>query len=164
MTEDQLVISTNSVESLIKAVRRHGLAWEETGALLLTTPEKWDVVAVALAGDDGIQRGKGLFVITLPAFDALFTYAEEQDLQVRAMVHSHPYEAFLSPVDRQHGLRVRGFISAVIPTYGDPPVDPSDWGWWRFEDDWHPTQPAIMVEHGPVAKVFTFDSGGLHDD
>lgn len=163
MTEDQLRISANVVAELVREVRHHGHVPEETGALLLTAPGDREVIAVALAGLDGIQRGEGLFAIILPAFDALFTYAEEQGLQVRAMVHSHPREAFLSYVDRQHGLRVRGFLSAVIPTYRNPPAGPEAWGWWRYDGDWHTAEPAIMVEHGPVAKVFTFDSRGIHD-
>lgn len=164
MTGLQLRIPANAVESLVREVRRRGRASEETGALLLTEPDGCDVVALALAGGDGIQRDIGLFVITMPAFDSLFTFAENEGLQVRAMVHSHPREAFLSLVDRQHGLRVRGFISAVIPTYRNPPADPGEWGWWSYQGDWHAVEPATVAEHGPVAKVFTFDSGGIHDD
>ena len=161
MTQQPLRLPSNVPEVLAEEVRRYGNVGVETGALLLTAPGDLTVTTVALAGQQGIQRGLGLFVITLPAFDALFTYAENHELQVRAMVHSHPEEAFLSYVDRQQGLRMRGFISAVIPTYADPPPLPEHWGWWRYDKDWHPDEPARVAADIPPAEILIFDAGGV---
>jgi len=163
MTRQRLSIPANAVEAIVEDVRRYGLHHVETGALLLTKPGEHVILAAALAGEAGIERSEGLFIITLPAFDALFTYAEDHGLQVRAMVHSHPREAFLSPTDRRYGLRMRGFLSAVVPTYADPPVTPQAWGWWRYDDDWHPTEPAEATGADTSAQVLTFDAGGVRE-
>jgi hypothetical protein len=144
-------------------VRQHGQRDRETGALLLTAPGSDEVAVVALPADTGILRRPDLFTITRPAFNSLFTYTEDADLQVRAMIHSHRGAAFLSATDRTHGLNLRGFISAVIPNYAFPPGRPDHWGWWRFNDSWIPTVPATFEESLPAPKIIRFDAEAVHD-
>lgn len=161
MTTSTLLLPTGAVSSVIATVQQHGQAGQETGALLLTAPRDPAVRLVALAGATGIERGPGLFVITAGALDVLFTYAEERSLQVRAMIHSHPGEAFLSRTDRLYTLRMTGFINAVIPNFAAPPSAPAAWGWWRFEKDWTAC-PAPLTDSGlPQARILTFDSEGI---
>ncbi|WP_433358735.1 hypothetical protein [Streptosporangium sp. CA-115845] len=149
------------MEELLGHVRGYGRRDVETGGLLITRPREAGVAVLALAGSAGIQRQRGLFVITMPALDAIFTYAEDRDLQVRAMFHSHKHRAFMSSTDRRSGLNAQGFISTIIPTYTDPPPDPSQWGWWRYEKDWHPTSPAVADQALSSTKIITFDAGGV---
>ncbi|GAA0956047.1 hypothetical protein [Actinocorallia libanotica] len=152
-----------AVQELIEHVRQYGQQDVETGGLLITRPRDSEVVVLALAGEKGIRREEGLFVITMPALDELFSYAEGNDLQVRAMIHSHKRRAFMSVTDRTAGLNIRGFVSAIIPTYDHPPPDPNRWGWWRHEGDWHPTAPAVVDFSLPLPQIVVFDAGGVRD-
>jgi proteasome lid subunit RPN8/RPN11 len=136
----------------------------ESGGFLLTMPGQAHVQMVALAGTVGIVRGPGLFIVTAPALDRLFTHAEQHGLQARAMVHSHPAEAFLSVTDRRYSLRVRGFINAVVPNYASPVSDPAVWGWWHHQADWVQCPPAQIIPDGLAStQVITFDEEGLHE-
>ncbi|TDD87336.1 hypothetical protein E1293_07990 [Actinomadura darangshiensis] len=158
-----LRINPGGFIDLLDDVRQHGQRDRETGALLLTAPGTDEVAVIALTADTGIRRRSDLFTITRPAFDSLFTYAEDAGLQVRAMIHSHRGAAFLSATDRTHGLNLRGFISAVIPDYACPSNRPDHWGWWRFNDSWIPTVPATLEESLPAPKIIKFDAEAVHD-
>lgn len=144
-------------------VRRHGLLGQETGALFLSVPEHRDVAVVALAGDAGVDRAYGRFIISLPAIDMAFTYAEQRGLQVRAMIHSHPRAAFLSRTDLRYSLRVRGFVNAVVPTFATPPADPAVWGWWQYDDEWTACAPVAVDSACPPATIITFDAEGVRE-
>lgn len=158
-----LSLPANAIDAMLADVRHHGHQRLETGGLLLTHPGSREVTTVAIAGSEGVHREWGLFVLTMPAFDALFSYAEDAGLQVRAMWHSHEGAAFLSPTDRQHGLRMRGFTSTVIPTYRTPPSDPGSWGWWTYDcGDWQVSPPGA-TDPTMTATVVTFDQGGVRE-
>ncbi|MFF5960397.1 MULTISPECIES: hypothetical protein [Streptomyces] len=165
MTTDtrKLVLPTGAVDPVLQEIQRHGLADQETGALLLTGQSHKHVLAVAVAGRAGIVRGPGLFTVSAVAYDRLFTFAEERSYRVRAMIHSHPGEAFLSRTDRAYSLRVPGFISAVVPTYVAPPADPESWGWWRFEQDWVPCTTPVVDPALPPVRTVVFDEEGVHE-
>ncbi|MEU2914788.1 hypothetical protein ACFYM3_36930 [Streptomyces massasporeus] len=165
MTTDtrKLVLSSGAVDPVLREIRRHGLAGQETGALLLTGQSDMHVLVMAVAGTAGIVRGPGLFTVSAVAYDRLFTFAEERSYQVRAMIHSHPEEAFLSRTDRAHSLRVPGFVSAVVPTYAAPPADPASWGWWRFEQEWAPCTAAVVDPALPPMRSVVFDEEGVRE-
>ncbi|MGW3015787.1 hypothetical protein [Streptomyces longwoodensis] len=165
MTTDttRLVLPVGAVDPVLEEIRRHGRADQETGALLLTGQSDMRVLVVAVAGTAGIVRAPGLFTVSAVAYDRLFTFAEERSYRVRAMIHSHPEEAFLSRTDRAYSLRVPGFVSAVVPTYTAPPADPALWGWWRFEQDWLPcTAPVVDPALLPMSTV-VFDEEGVRE-
>ncbi len=164
MIQPNLVVPAGAATRLCADIRQYGRSGVETGGLLLTTPGDPAVRVVAVAGTTGIVRGYGLFVITRPAFDAIFTWAEDHELQVRAMVHSHPDEAFLSPTDREGGLRVRGFYSAVVPTFADPPEDPAAWLWWTFASDWVPMLAPRLDSTADLTSSVVFDGDGVRAD
>ncbi|GAA2103628.1 hypothetical protein GCM10009759_39230 [Kitasatospora saccharophila] len=156
-----LVLPAGAVDPVLREIRRHGLADRETGALLLTGPSEMDVLVVAVAGTAGIVRGPGLFRVSAVAYDRLFTFAEERSYRTRAMIHSHPDEAFLSRTDRLYSLRVPGFVSAVVPTYAAPPADPAAWGWWRFDQDWFPCSAPVVDDALPPVLTVLFDEEGV---
>jgi proteasome lid subunit RPN8/RPN11 len=164
MSEPNLIMPPTVATRLCADIRRHGQAGVETGGLLLAKPGDSTVSVVAVAGTTGIVREYGLFIITRPAFDALFTWAEDHELQVRAMVHSHADEAFLSRTDREGGLRVKGFRSAVVPTFDNPPEDPALWRWWTFTSDWTPTQAPRLDPTVTSADSVVFDGDGVRAD
>ncbi|WML82340.1 hypothetical protein [Streptomyces sp. VNUA74] len=165
MTTDtrQLALPTGAVGPVLKEIRRHGLADQETGALLLTGQSDMCVRVVAVAGTAGIVREPDLFTVSAVAYDRLFTFAEERSYRVRAMIHSHPEEAFLSRTDRAYSLRVPGFVSAVVPTYTAPPADPVSWGWWRFEQDWVPCTAPVADPAVPPVRTVVFDEEGVRE-
>lgn len=163
MSATALSLPTNAIEAMLADVRHHGHQRLETGGLLLTRPGSQEVTTVAIAGCEGVHREWGLFVLTMPAFDALFSHAEDAGLQARAMWHSHERAAFLSRTDRQQGLRMRGFTSTVIPTYRTPPGDPGSWGWWTYDGgDWQESPPAV-AHPAATATIVSFDQGGVRE-
>lgn len=156
-----LQLPRTAVDAIADDVADYGKQRLETGALLLAKPGDTSVTTVAIAGTVGVIRGYGQFVLTMPVIDQLFTYAETNNLQVVAHVHSHGRGAFLSPIDRTGIIRMTGFIAAVVPTFATPPRDPSRWGWWTFRDgDWREHVPAVMTDASAV-EVVTVDADGV---
>jgi len=162
MNEPNLTMPMGAATLLSAEIRRYGQAGVETGGLLLAKTGSTLVSAVAVAGTVGIIRGYGLFAITRPAFDAIFTWAEDNELQVRAMVHSHANEAFLSRTDREGGLRVTGFLSAVVPNFADPPLEPAAWRWWTYASSWTPAPAARIDPTARCAHNVVFDGDGVY--
>jgi proteasome lid subunit RPN8/RPN11 len=119
-------------------VRRYGELDVETGGFLLAPEGTGSVCTVAFVGTSGIIRRRLQLQISEIALDQLFAFAGEQGCWVPAQFHSHAGGAFLSRTDREYGLRVPGFISAVIPGFADPPMSLDAWTWWRFDrGEWH---------------------------
>ena len=129
----------------------------------MTALEDPDVRVLALTAEAGIERSIGRFFIGAAALDQLFTHAEQHGLQVRAMIHSHPSEAFLSAVDQRCTLRVPGFVSGVIPNFASPPTDPADWGWWRWDATWTSCPVPATTATLPAAQVISFDAEGIYE-
>ena len=97
MIESALLLPQGAIDAIVDHIAAHGARGVETGGFLLTRPGDSLVVAVALTGSSGVTRRRDLFIVSVPVIDRLFTYAEDRDLQVRAHLHSHAREAFLSP-------------------------------------------------------------------
>jgi len=163
MTLPQLHLGTHAIETMVDDVRQYGGLGVETGSLLLTPRGEPTVSVLALAGEAGVTRHRGLFVLSAAALNPLFDYAEDRDLQVRAQVHSHMFEAFLSPTDKAGNIRMHGFIAAVIPTFATPSSDVAVWAWWVFDDaEWVETRPATVAANLKTT-VITFDADGVHE-
>jgi hypothetical protein len=156
-----LILPRAAVAAITRDVRGYGQRELETGGFLLS-PRDTDVVSmVALAGDQGIARWRDKFQISERALDRLFSFADDRDLWAPIQFHSHEAGAFLSPIDANHGLRVEGFTSVVIPAYRDPPTDIHRWGWWRLtQGRWARTNGA-RIGDGAVELV-RFDEEGVH--
>jgi proteasome lid subunit RPN8/RPN11 len=143
-------------------VRRYGALDVETGGFLLAPEGTGSVCTVAFAGTSGIIRRRLQLQISEIALDQLFAFAGEEGCWVPAQFHSHVGEAFLSKTDRERGLRVPGFISAVIPGFTDPPACPGTWTWWRFDGTgWHPVG-SPRAGHRDLRQV-SFDEDGVRD-
>jgi hypothetical protein len=143
-------------------VRRYGALDVETGGFLLAPEGTATVCTVAFAGTSGITRRRLQLQISEIALDQLFAYVGKQACWVPAQFHSHAEEAILSRTDREHGLRVPGFISAVIPRFADPPASPDTWTWWRFDGTgWQPVG-SPRAGHRDLRQVI-FDEDGIRD-
>lgn len=93
------------------------------------------------------KTGAGHFVIEARAMANVVALAMELDLQIVGQVHTHPYEAFHSAGDEEGAnIRYDGFISIVIPDYGDHLPSLSGWAVYRFDesDGWQPQSVEIL--------------------
>lgn len=152
-----LLIPRTACVAIQQEVKCWGRHPAETGAFLLGKDRTVDVIA--WAGERDIARRRDQFAVGGLALAVMFEWADSQHLTVLALLHSHRREAFLSPVDLQYGFDVPGFVSAIVPFYADPPEDPSDWRWWRYQARWQELAPPAVVE-SPFSEI-TFDSDGV---
>lgn len=157
-----LTVPSAAAEAVVRETERFGLRVLETGGFLLA-PEGTDVIsAVGLAGEVGIVRRRGLFQVSELALDRLFCFADVERAWIPAQFHSHEFGDRLSPTDRDYGLRVDGFVSAIVPAFATPPTGITDWGWWRFEaGGWNRVGPPATGS-GEV-RVVVFDEDGVRD-
>jgi hypothetical protein len=147
--------------AIAEEVRQFGQRGVETGGFLLAPRGQGAVSVMAFAGEVGIIRERLQFQVSALALDQLFGFADRRSCWIPAQFHSHAVGAFLSRTDQQLGLRVRGFISAVIPDFANPPSGVAAWGWWRFSsEDWIPSPPPQI--EGDDLEVVTFDEEGVH--
>jgi len=87
------------------------------------------------------RTGAGHFVIEARAMARVVARAMDSELQIVGQVHTHPQEAFHSAGDEEGAnIRYEGFISIVIPDYGDHLPARSGWAVYRFCEDggWQP--------------------------
>jgi proteasome lid subunit RPN8/RPN11 len=152
-----LVLPRGLPQALRDDAKKWGSTDVETGAFLLGHCASVDLIA--WPGVRDTVRARDQFAVGGFALAQLFDWAEDKQLRVLALVHSHRGRAFLSPVDLKHGFSVPGFVSAIIPHYHDPSVELSDWGWWRFDKKWQPLDPPALDERAFAAV--TFDSRGV---
>jgi proteasome lid subunit RPN8/RPN11 len=161
MTEP-LTVPDTAASAIASEVRRYGVVSVETGGFLLAPLGTEAVSIVAFAGAKGIKRDRLYLEISEIALDRLFGFAEDKQCWVPAQFHSHAGPAFLSRTDREHGLRVPGFISAVVPDFAEPSARMTAWAWFRFDQGgWH------SVSSPPAAQrdlcQVTFDEEGVRD-
>jgi hypothetical protein len=155
-----LTVPATAGPAIAEEVRRFGQRDVETGGFFLAPHGQGTVAVVAFAGQAGITRQRLLFQVSALALDQLFSFAGQRACWVPAQFHSHAASASLSFTDQQHGLRVSGFTSAVIPRFADPPAVVTAWGWWRFSnEDWTPCQPPQTEGH--EVEVVIFDEEGV---
>jgi len=151
---------STAAAAIADEVRRYGEEILETGGFLLGPKGSQEITVLAFAGQIGILRSWGLFQVHELALDRLFGFADDRGLSIPAQFHSHMLRDELSPTDREHGLRVEEFISAVVPEYRMPPCDPAKWGWWRFDRDQWVRIGAATTGPGGV-EIVEFDRGGV---
>lgn len=157
-----LRLPLDAVTAIRDEVLSFGASRVETGGFLLApVDDARGITVLALAADAGITRRRGLFGVSGIALDRLFTWADAESLRVPAQFHSHGGRAFLSPTDLAHGLSVRGFVTCIVPFWNDPPRDPSEWGWWRFDgNNWRNEEPPELDGAGEL-RVVRFDECGV---
>lgn len=155
-----LSLSTASVETIVSEVAAWGATDLETGGFLLGDHDG-AIGWVALSAAAGIRRRRDQFVVSGRAMSVLFGFADELGYAIRAQFHSHGARAFLSKSDLRHGFSVNGFVTAVLPTYAEPPAAPSAWGWWTYSRQWIPTPPPVVVPGD--TRVVRFDEDGVRE-
>jgi hypothetical protein len=154
-----LILPDAGLTALGREVARFGGAGVETGAFLIGEPTEIRPAVLALAGQVGIGRSPRQFRVSAAAIAVLFDWVGNNGWRIFAQVHSHAGQAFLSESDLRHGFAVDGFVTAIVPRFADPPVDPTSWGWWRFSQQWLPI-PAPDVHPGEI-QVVRFDETGV---
>jgi hypothetical protein len=161
--QSNTTVPSSAVRRITEEICAYGQRCLETGGFLMAPRGGETITVVALAGARGVVRRRHLFQISERALDRLFIFADDHDLYIPAQFHSHELDAFLSWTDAEHGLRVDGFTSAVIPTYADPPADMRRWGWWSFTaGDWAPG--LVPTDGAGLASVVRFDEDGVIND
>lgn len=158
-----LTVPIGAAAVVVAEVAGFGSVNKETGGFLLAENGRTEISLVAVAGETGVLRARDLFQITSTALDRLFRFAEEHDVWIPVQFHSHRRHAFLSNADARHGFCVEGFVSAVVPTYDQPPKAASDWGWWCFHDAAWQTMEAPAASTVGVA-VLRFDENEVVRD
>lgn len=159
MTANNLILPKPATAAVIAEVTRFGAESLETGGFLLAPRAEDTLAIVALAGTAGIVRRARMFQVSEIALDRLFAHADRHDLWIPAQFHSHGRAAFMSPTDIDHGLSVQGFVTTIVPYFATPPADPSQWGWWRYDDAWTPIAPPRAA--AGAVSVITFDEDGV---
>jgi hypothetical protein len=163
MIETSLFTSADAVAAVIRETRSYGERSLETGGFLIAESGTDTLTGVAMAGDAGITRRRRLFQISERALDRLFTFADDQGLWIPVQFHSHERAAFMSETDAEHGLRVEGFVSTIIPEFAAPPDDVCSWRWWEFQQgDWHACSPARIVA-AELDLAIVFDEDGIRE-
>jgi hypothetical protein len=157
----QLLLPEGTSTPLTAEVARYGAIDLETGGFLLApASDPMRVSGLAMAGEQGIVRRRGIFHVSGVAIDRLFGWADRERLRIPAQFHSHGTEAFLSETDRRDGFNVTDFISTVVPHYVKPPTDPGTWGWWIYTgNDWIDLRPPIAV--AGALQIVVFDEDGV---
>ena len=157
-------LAESAVSSMVNHVARYGSTGVESGGFLLA-PSGGDVEVVALTGSarGGIGRKADQFIISGTANVVLCEWAEYADLRIVAQFHSHHIGTELSPIDETGGMRVKDFVSIVIPGFAKPETDVSKWGWWSFNGQiWH-SRSAFHLVKGQTSTI-VFDERGIHGD
>jgi proteasome lid subunit RPN8/RPN11 len=155
-----LILPNTILEPLNAHIRSYGVDDAEAGAFLLGPYSQPIADVLVFAEGVGVERSRGLFRVSGKAVEQLFAWADEHDLRVWGQVHSHPRGSFLSDTDETYGFRVRGFLSAVVPNYANPPDRPEDWGWWTFDGAaWVEAEAAAVAVAD--ARIYRFDETGV---
>lgn len=155
------VLPQAAADAIAEEVRHYGQQDLETGGFMLLPRDATVISVVALSGERGILRRRNLFQISERALDRLFTFSDDKELWAPVQFHSHGFEAFLSPTDEEHGLRVEGFTSVVVPTYANPSAEAGQWGWWRFANGRWVRTAAAGVVNRPTVGLVRFDEAGV---
>jgi hypothetical protein len=156
-------LPADAARAVIDDVTGYGTTGVETGGFFAVPRDEEAVSMVALAGTTGIVRERLYFQISERALDRLFSYADEASLWLPAQFHSHAEGAFLSRTDKEHGLSVDGFVSAVVPDFAGPPAEPSAWGWWEYHSRlWHQIASPQTLPAGEV-RIVLFDEDGVRE-
>jgi hypothetical protein len=149
-----LTIRKGAVDLLLREVESYGAIPTETGAFLLAREDAPDELSiVAVPGPVEVVRRRNLFQVSAETLGGLFDLASEEELLIRAQLHSHGRGAFLSRVDLEHGFDVEGFVTCVVPRYADPPREPAGWSWWRFESGEWARCPSPVVVAGGCRRI-----------
>jgi proteasome lid subunit RPN8/RPN11 len=155
-----LILPSSALSKIRSHVAAFGSYAEEAGGFFLGPARTPRILAVGFALGRGVERGRGEFRVTGPAIERLFEWAESNEYRIWAQFHSHPAAAFLSRTDIKYGFSVKDFVSAVIPEFKNPPINPHLWKWWTYQQAaWREITPPAVEDHD--ACIFTFSEDGI---
>lgn len=148
-----------AVNTIVEDIRRHGAIGLESGAWLLASESEPTLIThIALLGDHGILRRPDQLIVSGKAIAMLLDWADRGALVVRAQVHSHGREAFMSDTDRRFGMTVEGFIAGIVPWARVASTIVDDWRWWTFEQgEWSTRVAPDTTDHAVLAVEFDED-------
>ena len=156
-----LRLPRTAIDTIVEDVRRHGAIGLESGAWLMASESDPTLVThIALLGDRGILRRPDQLIVSGKALALLLDWADRGALVVRAQVHSHGREAFMSDTDRRFGMTVEGFIAGIVPWARVASTVVDDWRWWTFKQGEWSTRLAPETTDDAVLTV-EFDEDGV---
>lgn len=137
---DRVFIPSLVIDHTELMLRQHGAAGEEGFGLWAGTLAGGDafVSTLLIPGVDTVGRFHG--VVSDETTATVLDELDYLDLVPIVEIHSHPREAFLSPIDAERPMvAVKGFLSIVVPSFGF--IDLADVGMWRVyefhgRDNW----------------------------
>jgi hypothetical protein len=137
---DRVFIQSLVIDHTELMLRQHGAASEEGFGLWAGTLAGGDafVSTLVIPGVDTVGRFHG--VISDETTATVLEELDYLDLVPVVEIHSHPREAFLSPIDAERPMvAVKGFLSVVVPSFAF--IDLADVGMWRVyefhgRDNW----------------------------
>lgn len=101
------------------ALRRAGADGREGLVLWAGRPDGGDSVLVSVLIEPEAEGEEDWLRVTTAARAEVLALLRADDLLVVADVHSHPFAAFLSPVDARHPYSARiGHLAVVVPDLG----------------------------------------------
>ena len=137
---DRVFIPSLVIDHTELMLRQHGTAGEEGFGLWAGTLAGGDAFVSTLVIPDVDTVGRFHGVISDETTAAVLGELDYLDLVPVIEIHSHPREAFLSPIDAERPMvAVKGFLSVVVPSFGF--IDLADVGLWRVyefhgRDNW----------------------------
>jgi hypothetical protein len=156
-----LLLPVSGIETIVRDIRHFGAAGVESGSWLTASERDPDHIdGVALLGARGIVRRPDQLIVSGKAMARLLDWADRKALVVRAQVHSHGREAFMSETDGRFGLTVEGFIAAIVPDARIASASVADWRWWEFEQGAWSTRLAPATTNRAI-QVVEFDEDGV---
>ena len=137
---DRVFIPSLVIDHTELMLRQHGASGEEGFGLWAGALAGCDafVSTLVIPRIDTVGRFHG--VIGEETTAAVLDELDYLDLVPIVEIHSHPREAFLSPIDAERPMvAVKGFLSVVVPSFGF--IDLADVGLWRVyefhgRDNW----------------------------
>ncbi len=152
---DRVVIPSLVIDHTELMLRQHGAAGEESFGLWAGTLAGGDafVSTLVIPRIDTVGRFHG--VINDETTAAVLDELDYLDLVPILEIHSHPREAFLSPIDAERAMvAVRGFLSVVVPSFGF--VDLADVGLWRVYE-FHGRDNWVELDEGERGRRLIID-------
>jgi hypothetical protein len=140
LSYDRVFVPSLVIDHTELMLRQHGVAGEEGFGLWSGTLAGGDafVSTLVIPRVDTVGRFNG--VISDETTAAVLDELDHLDLVPLVEIHSHPRDAFLSPIDAQRPMvAVRGFLSVVVASFGF--VDLANVSLWRVyefhgRDNW----------------------------
>jgi hypothetical protein len=137
---DRVFVPSLVIDHTELMLRQHGAAGDEGFGLWAGTLAGGDafVSTLVIPRVDTVGRFHGM--ISEETTAAVLNELDHLDLVPLVEIHSHPRDAFLSPIDAERPMvAVKGFLSVVVPSFGF--VDLADVSLWRVyefhgRDNW----------------------------